>query len=161
EEMVGRYLVDGRIVFETVRIERKGVIAHAVGERLAIALNLGFGAKGILGDVKTVGDARDRLAVDVNNGIDHLDLVAGKPDHPFDVVGRFVARQLEDDNVAALRQRAPETAEGRKILAEGQRETAVAVGVFRDEEIVADEQRILHRPRGNVEGLEQERPYDQ
>src|ERR1700722_15503755 len=33
---------------------------------------------------------------------------------------------------------------------------AVAVGIFGDEEIVANQQRRLHRSRGDVEGLEQE-----
>jgi hypothetical protein len=33
---------------------------------------------------------------------------------------------------------------------------AVAVGIFRDEQIVADQQRRLHRPGGDVERLEQE-----
>src|SRR6266478_9857602 len=33
---------------------------------------------------------------------------------------------------------------------------AVAVGIFRDEQIVADQKRCLHRSRGDVEGLEQE-----
>src|ERR1700692_4826657 len=33
---------------------------------------------------------------------------------------------------------------------------AVTVGIFRDEQIVADQQRRLHRSRGDVEGLEQE-----
>ena len=33
---------------------------------------------------------------------------------------------------------------------------AVAVGVFRDEQVVADQKRRLHRTRRDVEGLEQE-----
>src|SRR6202171_6737719 len=33
---------------------------------------------------------------------------------------------------------------------------AVTVGKFRDEQIVADQKRRLHRTRGDVEGLEQE-----
>src|ERR1700737_4260984 len=38
---------------------------------------------------------------------------------------------------------------------------AVAVGIFRHEQIVADQQRRLHRAGGNVEGLEQEGTDDQ
>src|SRR5258707_8750060 len=33
---------------------------------------------------------------------------------------------------------------------------AVTIGVFRHEQIVADQKRCLHRSRGDVEGLEQE-----
>src|ERR1700730_19414096 len=33
---------------------------------------------------------------------------------------------------------------------------AVAVGIFRDEQIVANQKRRLHRSRGDVEGLKQE-----
>ena len=32
----------------------------------------------------------------------------------------------------------------------------VAVGIFRNEQVVADQQRRLHRSRGNIEGLKQE-----
>src|SRR5277367_3453089 len=38
---------------------------------------------------------------------------------------------------------------------------AVAVRVFRDEEIVADQKRRLHRSRGNVEWLKQEGANDE
>src|ERR1700730_15747020 len=38
---------------------------------------------------------------------------------------------------------------------------AVAVGIFRHEQIIADQQRRLHRAGGNVEGLEQEGTDDQ
>ena len=38
---------------------------------------------------------------------------------------------------------------------------AVAVRIFRDEQIVADEQRRLHGARRNIERLKQERPDDE
>ena len=47
------------------------------------------------------------------------------------------------------------------VRRERQRIVAVAVGVLRDEQIVADQQRLLHRARRNVEGLEQKGADDE
>src|SRR5262249_34929853 len=86
---------------------------------------------------------------------DHLDAVAGEPDHAFDQIDRIVARMLEHRNVAALGARA-EDAAGEQVGRERKRVAAVAVAELRDEQRVADKQRRLHRPGGNVEGLQQE-----
>src|SRR5262249_13081157 len=80
-----------------------------------------------------------------------------KTDHALDVIGRIVFRQLEDDDVAALRP-AAEDAARKRDRAEGKRILAVAVGIFRHEKIVADEQRGLHRTRPKVERLKQKTP---
>ena len=50
---------------------------------------------------------------------------------------------------------------GKQRRRERQRIVAVAVGVFRDEQIVADQQRLLHRAGGDVERLEQEGADDE
>jgi len=47
--------------------------------------------------------------------VDHLDLVPGQTDHALDVVGRIVARQLEDGDVAALRLGGPRMCLGRSV----------------------------------------------
>ena len=52
--------------------------------------------------------------------------------------------------------RARPDAAGEQRRRERERIFAVAVGIFRDEQVVADQQRLLHRPGRNVERLEQE-----
>ena len=78
----------------------------------------------------------------------------GKADHALDVVGGIVLRQAEHHDVAARRLGA-EDAAGKQRRRKRKRIVAVAVGIFRDEQVVADQQRRLHRSRRDVEGLEQ------
>ena len=99
------------------------------------------------------------FAVDVEHAVYHLDLVARQADHALDVVGLVVARQLEHDHVAAVGLLGPD-APGEQVGPEREGIAAVAVAVFRHEQIVADEQRRDHRARRNVEGLEQEDPHE-
>ena len=47
--------------------------------------------------------ARYQLIVDVEIAVPHLDVVARQPDDALDVIGRGIARQFEDGNIAALR----------------------------------------------------------
>ena len=58
-----------------------------------------------LDDRLVFGDlvARHHLVIDEEATRLHLDAVAGQADEALDVVGLAVARQLEDDDVAALR----------------------------------------------------------
>ena len=80
-----------------------------------------------------------------------VDLVARQADDALDVVGGVVARQLEDDDVAALGLGAEDAAvEGDDAPRE--RVAAVAVGELGDEQVVADQQRLLHRARGMLNG---------
>ena len=104
--------------------------------------------------------ARDRFAVQIDNAVLHLDMVARQADHALDVVRLVVPRQLEHHHVAALRFAAEDPAvEQRQSQRKGK--AAVAVGIFRDEEIVADEKRGNHRARRNVERLEREGSHHQ
>jgi hypothetical protein len=98
----------------------------------------------------------DSGAVDVEHAVLHLDSVAGKADDALDIVGRIILRQAEHHHVAALRLGA-ENAAGEQRRRQRQRIMAVAVAVFRDEQIVADQQGGLHRSRRNIERLEQQR----
>src|SRR5262249_33609658 len=89
-----------------------------------------------------------------------MDFVARQPDHALDVISLVVARQLEYDDITALRLLGPDAA-GEQIEPEGEGIAAIAVAIFRHEQIVADEQRRDHRARGNIEGLKEENPHDQ
>src|SRR5262249_46290939 len=89
-----------------------------------------------------------------------MDFVARQPDHALDVISLVVARQLEYDDITALRLLGPDAA-GEQIEPEGEGIAAIAVAIFRHEQIVADEQRRDHRARGYIEGLKEENPHDQ
>ena len=98
--------------------------------------------------------ALDRLAVDVELLLLHLDDVARQADHALDVVDAVVVGPLEDDDVAPL---------GLGVLqdlgvGEGDAE---AVGELRDEDVVADLQRRDHRARGDLERLDDEGAQEQ
>ena len=132
-------------------------MGHAVGQRFLVARHVRLAA----GEVFRT-DFRDRFArheriVHVEATLLHLHLVAGHADQPLDVVGLSVAWKFEDDDVAALRGRR-EDAAGEEIRAERERMVGISVGVFRHEDVVADEESRDHRARRNVEGLEQEGP---
>ena len=157
EEVARRHGVDDGVVVEAVVDAIERLIADAVRQRLLPALDPrgGVGPAGILADEIAQALAHHRLVVDVEQPFLHLDAVAGQPDHALDVVGGVVLRQAEHDDVAARRLGA-EDAPRKQRRRQRNRIVAVAVGIFRDEQIVADQQRRLHRSRGDVEGLEQE-----
>ena len=109
----------------------------------------------VVGDIVAFRLTRAELAVDVELALAHLDAVAGQSDDALDVVGRVVARILEHRDIAAVRQ-APEDASGERRPAERQRIARIAVAVFRDEQVVAHQQRGDHAAGGNVERLERD-----
>ncbi len=154
EDMPGGHLIDRRVVVEAVLVEVEGVVGDTVGQGLAIAPRPDLAA--VLGVDEVIDpDARDGRTVDVHLAGDHLDAVARQTDHALDVVDVGLARQPEHHHVAAGRYRAHD-APVEEIGRERERVAGIAVGKLRDEEIVADEQRLLHRAGGNVERLEQE-----
>jgi len=125
-------------------------VAGIVGKRLEI-----------LGDLRSpeavaqlVGRrrlARDLDAVDVEAIPDHLDLVARQADQPFDEILVGLPGRTKHDDVATLRRREEQTARhrrGREIQQARQRVVGIAVGVFGDEEVVADQQRRNQRSEG-------------
>ena len=151
--MAGRHGVDRRVVVEAVIGEIERGVDDAVRQRLAIALDALHGAV-VVGDEVVDALALDRLAVDVEHAVDHLNAVAGQPDDALDVVGGVVLRQAEHDDVAAI-DRLAENAAGENRRRERQRVMGVAVGIFGDEQIIADQQRRDHRPGRDIEGLKQ------
>ncbi len=93
-----------------------------------------------------------RFAVDVQDAAKHLDPVARQADDALDVVRLVVGRPLEDGDVAPFGFGEQDTPWDQGQT-ERQRMTAVPVGEFRDEQIIADQQRRHHRTRRNVEGF--------
>jgi len=91
--------------------------------------------------------------------VDDLDAIAGKANDALDIVGLIVPRQLEDDDVAAVGGRS-QNAAGENVGAERHRVIRIAVGVFRHENIIADQQRRDHRARRNIERLKEQRADD-
>jgi hypothetical protein len=68
--------------------------------------------------------------------------------------------QAEDDDVAAIDWLAKDAA-GKDRRREGKRIVGVAVRVFRDEQVIADQEGRNHRAGRDVERLKQERADDQ
>src|ERR1700733_3194867 len=147
------------IVDRIIGMAREHEIALAVRQRLAIARDMRLDA-GLVGfDIVADARARHRFVVQIDLTVDDLDAVAGKADAALDeifaVFRRIDVRHLEDDHVAALRLRC-EDATGYGRESERERVAAVAISELLDEQIVADEQRRLHRAGRNVERLEKE-----
>ena len=135
-----------------------------LGQRLDVARRLLGLAEMVDGRERRDLLARDHLAVDEQPAVGHLDLVARQADQALDVVGLAVARQLEHDDVAALGLRGEDAAghrRGGEVEKARQRKMRIAVGVFRHEQVVADEQRRHQRTRGNVERLKEQRAHDE
>src|SRR4029079_2279730 len=80
--------------------------------------------------------ALDRLTVEIELAAANLDDIARKADHPLDQV-RILRRVAENDDVAALWQMVEDAALERRDFAE-EAVAGIAVGPFRDREIVAD-----------------------
>ena len=154
EIVAGRHGIDRRVVVEAVIGEIERGVAHAIRQGFAKLLDA-------LHDAVVVGDeivdalARHRLAVDVEHAVDHLDAVARQPDHTLDVIDRVVLGQPEHHDVAALRLRGQETA-GKERRRERERVVRIAVGIFRYEQIIADQQCRDHRAGRDIERLKQE-----
>jgi hypothetical protein len=85
--------------------------------------------------------------------------IARQADDALDVV-LAGARVLEHDHVAALGLGGEDAARQERAQvhpADGRAgRRGIAIGPFRDEQIVADQQRRFHRAGGNPEGLEQQ-----
>ena len=107
--------------------------------------------------------ARHLLVIDVELAVPYLDMVARQADDPLDVIGRRISGQLEHHDIAALWQmrERQENAAGEQWHPEGQRVAAVAVGVFRDEQIITDQQGRDHRPGRNIERFERDGADDE
>src|ERR1051326_1295668 len=143
-----------RVVQIALRIAVKHVVRDAIGQGLAILRHVMRLAAEILNVILNL-HLRHGLIVDIENAVLHLHPVARQTDQTLDVIGRVVARELEHHYVATLGRRSKEAARERD-RAEGERIAAVAVCGFRNEKIVADQQRVFHGTGRDVERLENE-----
>src|SRR5262249_18915776 len=98
------------------------------------------------------------LAIDIEQTCAHLDVVTRQSDNTLDVVRRVVARIFEDGDITSLWQAAEDTP-GKWRPAQRQRIARIAIAVFRNEQIVADEQGGDHAAGGNVEWLIGDGPH--
>ena len=94
----------------------------------------------------------DRLSVYVHLFIPQLDGLAGQSDDAFDEVALRLVRVLEHDDIAAVNR-----TDGQHRAADGQRRRAEDELV--DEQMIADQEVVLHRPRRNLEGLHDPRAH--
>jgi hypothetical protein len=101
--------------------------------------------------------ALDRRPVDDDHAVNHLEAVPRQPDHPLDEIVGSVAKHHD---IAALRL-AGQDAAGKQRRRKWKRVAAEAVAEFRDEQIVPDQQRRLHRAGGDIERLNQEAADDE
>jgi len=102
-------------------------------------------------DVIGNGYFRNRLVVDVEDAVLHLNPIAGQPDQPLDVIGRIVAGEFEHHDVAARGGRSHEAARERHD-AERERIAAVAIGGLGDEEVIAASSVPSMEPEGMLKG---------
>jgi len=94
------------------------------------------------------------LLIDINHFINDLYLVTRSTDDPFDKILGFILRIFEDDNI--LRDRISE----RKKFGVSKWH-ADAIQEFIDQYMVAHIQRLFHRTRGDLKGLNDKRPDKQ
>ncbi len=137
EIAVWRHRVDRRVVEETIIGESEYGVAHAVRQRFAITL-YALNRAVFLGREVVDAFVLDRLPIDLQHAVDHLNAVARQADDPFDEIDRIVLRQPEHDDIAALRFGGEQPA-GEQPGRERQRIMRIAVSVFRYENMVADE----------------------
>jgi hypothetical protein len=140
-EMAGArlFLDPGEIGWEVVAVGNKGVVGISV---VIVGLDgLGF----VLGD-----------AVEVDDAVAEMDAVPREADGTLDQdeVGALGVGLVEDDDVAAS---------DVAVVGEGGPGRGRGEGGAIDEDVVADEQGLLHRARGDLEVLEDEGlgEYDQ
>ena len=104
--------------------------------------------------------AGDRHVVDVQNTALHLDMVAGQTDDALDEVNLGMRGLAEDGDIPSLGLIAEDPAR-EHVRAEGEGISAVAIGVFRHEQVIPDEQRGDHRARGYAEWFEEKASDDE
>ena len=151
----------GRVV-RAVGDSIEHVIGFAVGQRFAITRGVVLNAVRAADLDEVVGaHLGHRLVVDIKHTPDHLDVIARQSDQTFDEIGGRIARQGENDHVAARRRRTKDAPERRQQPPPREREIAVSVGKLFDEQVIADQQRVFHRAGRNVVGLEEEGAQDQ
>src|SRR5271163_797564 len=102
--MSGRHFINlGVVERSLVAVDLNDSMLHPAGKGLEVLRSLHRLVEVTDGQKRLDRLARDLLAVDEEPSVLDLDLVAGQADQPLDVVGLAVARQLEHDDVAALR----------------------------------------------------------
>src|SRR4029079_9865503 len=79
--------------------------------------------------------------------IDEADVIARNTDHTLHEVLRWMHRVTEDDDVAAM-----DLGVGKNVSPE----SAAGVMDLIDEQVIADQQGVLHRFRGDLERLDDE-----
>jgi hypothetical protein len=107
----------------------------------------------VLDSADSIAAQRQHLAVDRQPAVVHLHPVARQADHALDIGLARIARQSEHDDVAVVRQLAEQPLGGLRRDRHRQRVAAVAVGVLRNQQLVADQQARQHRAGGHIIGL--------
>src|SRR5262249_16403842 len=96
------------------------LVTHSVGQRFAPPLDAIDHRTRRLADEIGKLSTLYGLAIDMQQSIDDLNLVARKSDDPLYVVDGVISRQPEDDNIAALRLRTHDPADKRRRIEERQ-----------------------------------------
>ena len=96
----------------------------------------------------------ERLAVDVDLLGSELERLAGEPDDALDEVAVRLVRVLEDDDVAT-----PDVAHGQQLACN--RAGRRAEDELVHQQVIADEQVVLHRAGRDLERLDDPRTHEQ
>ena len=149
--MTFRHGEDRRVVIiAAITFNLDDAVLGATGQHFDIGRDFSLAAIDIIGRIFRRFFTRHNVTIDDETTIDHLHTITGQTNHALDVIGRTIARQFEHCDIAALGFRRPDAPlrqfnrlrhnPRQRVRHLRQREARIAVGIFRHEEIVANQQ---------------------
>src|ERR1700682_5893407 len=136
-------------------LSRSLKIAGAAPVRQGVDLAIGRFARAVvvLGFARPVGFQRRGMVVDEELALPHLDAIAGQAGDTLDPGLRAIARPAEHHDIAELWRVGEHPPGLGQVDLDRQRGGAVAIGIFRRQQCIADQKRGLHRARRHIETL--------
>src|ERR1700730_4378402 len=129
EVFAGRYIVNLCIIQGSVVAHLDDLMLPSIRQGLDVLSKQDDGPATFVVDIILDALARAGLIVNVENTVSHLYMIARQANHPLDIVGGVVGRELENRHVATLggmEQYPP----GEQRQPESQRVAAVPIGEF-------------------------------
>src|SRR6185312_8348826 len=151
EELAGRHRHLERVVEPSVVAHLQDGVGNDVRQRLNVTIGALDIAVVVLGLAHALWLQRGRMVIDEELALAHLDAVSGQSDNALDPGLRVVARPAEHHHVAALGRALEHPARLRQVDLHRQRGSSIAIGEFRGQQRVADQERRFHRAGGHIE----------
>src|SRR5882757_3126707 len=153
EQMVRRHGHFRRVVEPAIVAKLENRMRNAIGQSLDIAMGWLYSAVAVFGFASPIGLQRCSMIVDEELALPHLDAITGQADDTLDPGLRPVAGPAEHHDIAELRRFAEHASSLGQVDLNRQRGGAVAIGIFRRQQRVADQKRGLHGARRHIERL--------